>query len=65
LAESNRPEGIPRAAAAIIVRHSPIAAAMTAFIRAFQRVSRSAAYPDKEIRQLLGGQGSSAMWHND
>jgi hypothetical protein len=38
---------------------------MTAFIRAFQRVSRSAAYPDKEIRQLLGGQGSSAMWHND
>jgi hypothetical protein len=54
LTESNRPDGIPRSAAAIIARHAPIAATMTAFIRAFQRVSRSAAYPDEEIRQLLG-----------
>lgn len=61
LAESKLPEGIPRAAATIIVRHAPIAAAMTAFIRAFQQASRSAAYPDQEIRELLGGQGSSAI----
>lgn len=61
LAESKLPEGIPRAVAAIIVRHAPIAAAMTAFIRAFQRASRSAAYPDQEIRELLGGHGSSAI----
>ncbi|KWX19665.1 hypothetical protein AFM11_34585 [Mycolicibacterium wolinskyi] len=65
LVESKQPEGIPRAAAAIMVRHAPIAAAMTAFIRAFQRASRSAAYPDQEIRQLLDGQGNSAIWHND
>lgn len=64
LAEGKQPEGIPRAAAAIIMRYAPIAEAMTAFIRAFQRASRSAGYPDQEIRQLLDGQGSSATWHH-
>ena len=46
------------AAAAIFTRHAPIAAAMSAFTRAFEQASRSTPYPDEEIRHLLGGQGS-------
>lgn len=53
LAEDKPPEGIPSAAAAIIVRHAPIAVVMTEFIRAFQQGSRSAVYPDHEIRGLF------------
>ncbi|MFD8246571.1 protein kinase family protein [Nocardia sp. NPDC059691] len=50
------PEGIPGQAATVITRHAPIAAAMSAFMRAFQQESRSTPYPDQEIRRLLGGQ---------
>ncbi|MGV9818635.1 protein kinase family protein [Nocardia xishanensis] len=53
-AEGKPPEGIPEVAAAVLTRHAPIAAAMSAFMRAFQQASRSTPYPDEEIRRLLG-----------
>jgi hypothetical protein len=56
IAEGKPPEGIPEKAAAVLTRHAPIAAAMSAFTRAFQQESRSTPYPDQEIRRLLGGQ---------
>ncbi|MFI6213471.1 protein kinase family protein [Nocardia brasiliensis] len=52
-AEGQPPEGIPAQAAAILTRHAPTAAAMSAFMRAFQQESRSTRYPDQEIRRLL------------
>ncbi|MET9028922.1 protein kinase family protein [Nocardia sp. NPDC004168] len=55
-AEGKPPEGIPGQAATVITRYAPIAAAMSAFMRAFQQESRSTPYPDQEIRCLLGGQ---------
>ncbi|MEU1549438.1 protein kinase family protein [Nocardia sp. NPDC005745] len=58
LAEGTPPEGISEQAAALLTRHAPIAAAMSAFMRAFQQESRSTPYPDQEIRRLLGGQAS-------
>ncbi|ONM49859.1 hypothetical protein B0T44_05960 [Nocardia donostiensis] len=57
-AEGKPPEGIPVEAATVLTRHAPIAAAMSAFMRAFQQASRSTPYPDEEIRRLLGGQAS-------
>ncbi len=56
IAEGKPPEGIPEEAAALLTRHAPIAAAMSAFTRAFQQKSRSTPYPDHEIRRLLDGQ---------
>ncbi|MET8779168.1 hypothetical protein ABZV58_29555, partial [Nocardia sp. NPDC004654] len=47
-------------AAAVLTRHAPIAAAMSAFTRAFQQESRSTRYPDEEIRRLLDGQAMGA-----
>ncbi|MEV6340633.1 protein kinase family protein [Nocardia vinacea] len=58
IAEGRPPEDIPEEAAALLTRHAPIAAAMSAFIRTFQQASRSTPYPDQEIRRLLGGQAS-------
>ncbi|WP_040869553.1 hypothetical protein [Nocardia exalbida] len=58
LAEGKPPEGIGEKIAALLTRHAPIAAAMSAFMRAFQQESRSTPYPDEEIRRLLGGQAS-------
>ncbi|MFF7940104.1 protein kinase family protein [Nocardia gamkensis] len=55
-AEGKPPEGIPEEAAAVLTRHAPIAAATSAFMRAFQQESRSTPYPDQEIHRLLGGQ---------
>lgn len=52
-AEGKSPEGIPEEAATVLTRYAPIAAAMSAFIRAFQQASRSTPYPDEEIRRLL------------
>ncbi|MCU1641397.1 MAG: uncharacterized protein JWN03_1672 [Nocardia sp.] len=56
IAEGKPPEGIPAGAATVLTRHAPIAAAMSAFTRAFQQESRSTPYPDEEIRRLLDGQ---------
>ncbi|MFI5783928.1 protein kinase family protein [Nocardia sp. NPDC051570] len=56
IAEGKPPEGIDEEAAAVLTRHAPIAAAMSAFTRAFQQESRSTPYPDEEIRRLLDGQ---------
>ncbi|MFG3618922.1 hypothetical protein [Nocardia sp. NPDC047654] len=58
IAEGKPAEDIPTEAAAILTRHAPIAAAMSAFAHAFQQASRSTPYPDEEIRRLLGGQAS-------
>ncbi|MFE7744757.1 protein kinase family protein [Nocardia sp. NPDC057455] len=60
IAEGKPPEGIGAEAATVLTRHAPIAAAMSAFTRAFQQDSRSTPYPDQEIRRLLGGQASLA-----
>ncbi|WP_431955794.1 protein kinase family protein [Nocardia lijiangensis] len=58
IAEGKPPQGIPEGAAAVLTRHAPVAAAMSAFMRAFQQASRSTPYPDEEIRRLPGGQAS-------
>ncbi|WP_280489176.1 hypothetical protein [Nocardia carnea] len=60
-AEGKRPERIPEVAATIINRHAPVAAAMSAFMRAFQHKSRSTPYPDEEIRRLLRGRGAALL----
>ncbi|MFR9771610.1 hypothetical protein [Nocardia sp. SC052] len=44
-AESKPPEGVPGQAATVITRYAPIAAAMSAFMCAFQQASRSTPYP--------------------
>lgn len=56
IAGGKPPEGIPEGAAEVLTRHAPVAAAMSAFTRAFQQTSRSTPYPDEEIRRLLDGQ---------
>ncbi|MGW5385118.1 protein kinase family protein [Nocardia sp. NPDC003963] len=60
IAEGKPPEDIPEVVATVLTRHAPIAAAMSAFIRAFQQENRSAPYPDEEIRRLLFTQVSSS-----
>src|ERR1700728_3063167 len=57
-ADGRRPTGIPEQAAAILARHTPIAAVISDFNRKFQRQSRQTPYPLEEIRQL-GGMYSS------
>ncbi|MDX3098208.1 protein kinase family protein [Streptomyces sp. ME01-24h] len=57
-AEGERPTGIPPEAAAILVRHAPIAAAVSDFNRAFQLGSRQTPYPLDEIRRLAGASGA-------
>ncbi|MFE1596792.1 protein kinase family protein [Nocardia sp. NPDC058705] len=58
IAEGQPPKGVPEGAAAVLLRQSPIAAEMSAFMLAFQQTSRSTLYPDEEIRRLLDGQVS-------
>lgn len=59
IAEGTPPEDVPAGAAAVLIRHAPVAAAMSAFMRAFQQESRSTPYPDEEIRRLLDSQASA------
>ncbi|MFD6397149.1 protein kinase family protein [Nocardia sp. NPDC060249] len=58
IADGKPPEGISEGAAAVLTRHAPVAAAMSAFTLAFQQASRSTRYPDEEIRRLLDGLAS-------
>ncbi|MTE16280.1 protein kinase family protein [Nocardia sp. CT2-14] len=58
IAEGEPPKGIPEGTAALLTRNAPVAAAMTAFTRAFQQESRSTPYPDQEIRRLLDDQAT-------
>lgn len=51
-AEGKRPAGIPRAAATIITRHAPLAAAMTDFIRRLRQETRQTPYPAEELLRL-------------
>lgn len=60
LAEGKPPEGLPEKAAALLIRHAPIAAAMSTFTRAFQQKSRNTPYPEAEIRHLLCEQAAGA-----
>ncbi|WP_246011378.1 protein kinase family protein [Nocardia mexicana] len=53
IAEGKPPEGIGDGPAALLTRHAPAAAAMSAFWRAFQQENRSTPCPDEEIRHLL------------
>ncbi|MFC9967488.1 protein kinase family protein [Nocardia ignorata] len=55
IADGEPATGIPDGAAAIITRHAPVAATMSAFMRAFQQTTRRTPYPDEEIRRLCGG----------
>ncbi|MCX5555617.1 protein kinase family protein [Streptomyces sp. NBC_00038] len=50
-AGGKRPEGIPRAAAAILTRHAPLAGVMTDFISRL-RQTRQTPYPAQELRRL-------------
>ncbi|MGY2119752.1 protein kinase family protein [Nocardia gipuzkoensis] len=58
IAKGRRPEDISEGVAAVLTRNAPVAAAMSAFMLAFQQESRSTPYPDQEIRGLLDGQAS-------
>ncbi|MFE1310435.1 protein kinase family protein [Streptomyces sp. NPDC058755] len=49
LAAGARPEGIPRAAAELLTRYAPVAAAMGDFSRPLVRESRLTPYPDAEL----------------
>ncbi|NUS91293.1 MAG: protein kinase family protein, partial [Nocardia sp.] len=60
IAEGKPPEGVPGEVATVLIRHAPIAAAISEFMRAFQQTSRSTPYPDEEIHRLLGGRGGEA-----
>lgn len=51
-AGGKRPEGIPRAAAAILTRHAPLAGVMTDFISRLRREARQTPYPAQELRRL-------------
>ncbi|MEU6710247.1 serine/threonine-protein kinase [Nonomuraea sp. NPDC046802] len=51
-AEGEPPTGVPRAAAAILARHSPLAALIGAFQRRFQNESRRTPYPLEELEGL-------------
>ncbi|MGI5216722.1 protein kinase family protein [Nocardia sp. CA-290969] len=53
-AEGKPPEGISEGAAAVLIRHAPIAATMFEFMHAFQQTSRNTPYPDEEIQHLQG-----------
>ncbi|MGW2642710.1 protein kinase family protein [Streptomyces sp. NPDC001348] len=59
-AEGERPEGIPRAAAALIERHAPLAVTMGDFCRRLERVSRGAHYPHAELGRLYSSARLSA-----
>ncbi|MEU0504258.1 protein kinase family protein [Nocardia sp. NPDC005998] len=58
IAEGKLPAGIPAEVAAVLTRHAPIAAPMSAFMRAFQQESRCTPYPDQKIRRLLDGRAA-------
>jgi len=51
-AAGERPAGIPEEAAAILVRHAPVAAVMSAFLRGLRQQSRDTPYPLEEFRGL-------------
>ena len=59
-ARGERPTGIPKAAAAILTRHAPLAAVMSDFYRKLQQHSRDTPYPLEKIRQLAPMNGSPA-----
>ncbi|WP_200307628.1 protein kinase family protein [Streptomyces adelaidensis] len=51
-ARGERPTGIPAAAAAIITRHAPLTAVMSAFFRRLSDESRETPYPLEELHRL-------------
>jgi hypothetical protein len=53
-AKGKRLTGIPEAAAAVLARHSPLAATMSDFYRKLQRDSRQTPYPLEEICRVAG-----------
>lgn len=59
-ADGMRPEGIPRAAADLIVRHAPVAAVMGDFDRRLRHESRLTPYPFEELRLAQEGAGTPA-----
>ncbi|GAA3548483.1 protein kinase family protein [Streptomyces osmaniensis] len=59
-ADGEPARGIPRAAAAIIERHAPLAAVMGDFARRLQNESRLTPFPDAELRLAQEGCGMPA-----
>ncbi|SCD64882.1 hypothetical protein GA0115240_117922 [Streptomyces sp. DvalAA-14] len=53
-ADGERPTGIPPQAAAIIARHAPVAAVLSAFNRELRHRSRQTPYPREEINRITG-----------
>lgn len=60
LAAGARPEGVPRAAAELLTRYAPVAAAMGDFSRPLVRESRLTPYPDAELRRAYNSSTLSA-----
>ncbi|MFF8429544.1 protein kinase family protein [Streptomyces sp. NPDC016566] len=60
LAAGARPEGIPRAAAELLTRYAPVAAAMADFSRPLVRDSRLTPYPDAELSRAYNSSVPSA-----
>jgi hypothetical protein len=56
-AQGERPTGIPKAAAAILARHAPLAAVMEDFFRKLRHESRETLYPLEDISRI--GRGAS------
>ncbi|MCX4459049.1 protein kinase family protein [Streptomyces sp. NBC_01340] len=59
-AEGERPQGVPPAAAALLTRHAPLAAAMGDFNRSLRGESRRTPFPGDELRRF--GQSSSTVF---
>ncbi|MDO0917153.1 protein kinase family protein [Streptomyces sp. DT2A-34] len=59
-ADGMRPEGIPRAAADIVVRYAPLAAAVGDFNRRLVHESRLTPYPHEELRRAVQDMGTPA-----
>ncbi|WP_327312855.1 hypothetical protein [Streptomyces sp. NBC_01235] len=51
-AQGLRPQGIPDGAAALVVRHAPVAEVMEGFERRFREESRSAPFPAETLRRV-------------
>ncbi|MFD5268181.1 hypothetical protein [Streptomyces sp. NPDC058335] len=51
--EGLRPEGIPDATAALLVRHARVADVMSGFERRLRDESRSTPYPAEELRRAV------------
>lgn len=53
-ASGTRPGGMPTSAAQLVVRYAPVATVVRPFYRQLQTQTRTASYPHRSVRQVLG-----------